>query len=56
MDDWIKEHKQIMCQVYLIAEIYDPMSKFNVTGFYGDLESKVKVINEVQNIHKGQYE
>ena len=44
------EHKQILYQGYHTAVISVLMSKLKAASFFGDLKSKVKVINEVKVI------
>ena len=46
------EHKQILYQGYHTAVISVLMSKLKAARFFGDLKSKVKVINEVKVIQK----
>ena len=46
------EYKQILYLDYHTAIISVLMSKLKATRFFGDLESKVKVINEVKVIQK----
>ena len=52
VDDWMWEQKQILYLDYHTAIISVLMSKLKATRFFGDLESKVKVINEVKVIQK----
>ena len=50
MDDWVQEH---MYKGYHIDVIYDLMSKFKssiLVFFFGDLDSKVKVVNDTKVI------
>ena len=46
------EHKQILYLGYHTALIPVLMSKLRAARFFGDLKSKVKVINEVKVIQK----
>ena len=46
------EHKQILYLGYHTAIISVLMSKLKAARFFGDLKSKVKVINEVKVIQK----
>ena len=48
LDDWMQDHRQILYYGYHTAVISDLMSKLIVTEFLSDLQSKVKVMNEVK--------